>query len=69
MSKCRHKKLIMAVADYVQFIPDDEPFTSGVVEHCGLDEIEVSEIIMCYCPKCNIVVSLDASGAITTTPS
>lgn len=70
MAKCRHKRKrqIMATADYVEFTPDQEPFTPGVIECSGVSTITVQHLIASYCPKCGVVTSIDADGECTATP-
>jgi hypothetical protein len=60
MARCRHKRLVMATAECVHFYPDQEPFTSGVIECAGVSDIEVSMILVHYCPNCKIIVSIEA---------
>lgn len=56
MKKCRHRKgIILATAGNVEFKPDQEPFTSGVIEPCGIETIMIRAINIHYCPKCNTV--------------
>lgn len=57
---CRHRKgIILATAGYVEFRPDQEPFTSGVIESCGIETIVIPAINIHYCPKCNAVKTDD----------
>ena len=67
MSKrCRHRnRIILALADNVEFIPDQEPFKSGVIESCGLESITVETISVHYCLKCNVIQSIETEGDIT----
>ncbi len=52
--KCRHRKgIILATAGNVEFTPDQEPFTTGVIESCGIETIMISAMNIHYCPKCN----------------
>lgn len=67
--KCRHRKrLILATAGDVEFIPDQEPFTDGVIESCGIGIIMIPAINIHYCPKCNTVsfddISIDCEPVI-----
>jgi hypothetical protein len=62
MKRCRHKRLVMAMADEVDFHPDQEPFTSGVVECAGVSEIVVNMIVIRYCPICKRVVVIEAAN-------
>lgn len=56
MKKCRHRKgIILATAGNVDFTPDQEPFTEGVIESCGIETIMLPIINIYYCPKCNAV--------------
>lgn len=60
MSKCRHKKgLITAVAHFVEFTPDQEPYTSGVIESCGLDCITAEAVVIQWCPICRAAKWID----------
>lgn len=67
--KCRHKKgIILATAGYVEFIPDQEPFTAGVIESCRIEKIVISAMNIHYCPKCNTVdlddISIDCEPIV-----
>lgn len=60
--KCRHRKgIILATAGNVEFIPDQEPFTDGVVESCGIKIIMLPAMNIHYCPRCNKVDFEDIS--------
>lgn len=52
----------MAVASYVEFHPDQEPFTPGVIEPCGVETITAATLIMHWCPKCKEAQSIEADG-------
>ena len=69
MSKrCRHRKgVILAYANYVDFVPDQEPFKEGIIESCGLESIKVESTSVHYCPKCNVIQSLEVDGEIVPT--
>ena len=68
--KCRHRnRVILAFANYVEFTPDQEPYNAGVVESCGLESIRVESISIHYCPKCNVVQSIEMDGEITVNES
>ena len=54
-NSCRHRKLIVAHAFDVYFTPGQEPYTSGVVESCGVDAIIVGTLTIYYCPKCKAI--------------
>ncbi len=56
---CRHKRLILASADLVDFIPDQEPFESGTIECAGVNRISIGCINIHYCPKCNVVRDIE----------
>lgn len=51
----------MASASGVEFTPDQEPFTNGVVESCGIETIVIPAMNIHYCPKCNTVNMDDIS--------
>lgn len=69
MSKCRHKKgIILASAWNIEFVPDREPFQSGVMESSGIETIDVGVIDIHYCPQCKQVVSIDTDGEIQEWP-
>ena len=64
MSKCRHRKgIITAVAQYVEFTPDQEPFEAGVIEKCGIDTIEAEAIVIGWCPKCHKAKYIDVDNS------
>lgn len=69
MSKCRHKKTILASANLVDFRPDQEPFESGKIECAGVSEIRIGSIWIHYCPKCDTVIDIELEQGthITTT--
>ena len=61
--KCRHRKgVITAIAHYVDFTPDQEPFTAGVIESCGLETITAEAIVICWCPKCRVAKYIDVDN-------
>lgn len=67
--KCRHKKgIILATAEYVEFKPDQEPITDGVIESSGISSIEIPAMNIHYCPKCNTVdlddISIDCEPIV-----
>jgi hypothetical protein len=69
MSKCRHKKrIILGGALRVSFIPDQEPYESGVIESCGIKEIVVDSLYLHYCPRCEQVVDIGVDGEIQEYP-
>lgn len=58
--KCRHKKgIILAFASYVEFVPDQEPFTAGVIESCGIESIIATSISIHWCPKCRVAQDIE----------
>ena len=57
--KCRHRKRIaLLTADYIEFTPDEEPFTSGVIEDSGITYVECN-LNMLFCPRCKRVLRID----------
>ena len=63
MAKCQHKTgIILANASYVEFWPDQEPFTDGVVQASGFDLIQLESINIQWCPRCEEVVSIESTG-------
>ena len=63
--KCRHKtKILLAYANGVEFVPDDEPFTNGVTEKSGIGSIYV-DLTMHYCVRCNQVKDVSAENVPT----
>ena len=61
--KCRHKKgIILASACSVEFFPDQEPFTAGVVERCGIESIVADAINIHWCPKCKVAQDVESDG-------
>ena len=60
MSKCRHKRVVLAEANDVVFFPDQEPFKEGVIEDCGIDEIVAESVTIHWCPKCHTAKCIDA---------
>jgi len=62
---CRHRKgVILASANYVEFTPDQEPFTAGVIEPCGIDSIRVETLNIHYCPKCKVIQDVEVDGEV-----
>lgn len=45
--------MILASANYVEFIPDQEPYKAGIIESCGIESI-MANVNIQYCPKCKI---------------
>ena len=64
MKKCKHKKVILASAVNVEFIPDQEPYTEGIEESCGIDSITIEAINIHYCPKCKVAQDIEIDGEI-----
>ena len=64
--KCRHRKrVLLASANYVEFTPDQEPFTSGTIESSGIETIQLDAVNIHYCPKCNVVQDIEFDGHFT----
>lgn len=64
--KCRHRKgVILACANYVEFIPDQEPFKAGVIEPSGLESITAESLFIHYCPKCKEIQDVGSDGEVT----
>jgi len=63
MSKCKHKRLVLATANLVEFEPDQEPFVSGKIECAGISRITVSGINIHYCPLCQMVHDIAVESA------
>ena len=61
--KCRHRKgIILASAQMVEFIPDQEPFKEGTIESCGIEYIKAENLNIHYCPKCKEVQDIESDG-------
>ena len=60
MAKCRHKtKIILASANGpIDFVPDEEPYKSGVIESTGIEAIVVNSVDIHYCPRCEQIVDI-----------
>jgi hypothetical protein len=59
MGKCKHKRTMLAIANYVDFRPDQEPFESGRIECAGVSKITIESIYIHYCPKCKKVIDIE----------
>jgi hypothetical protein len=67
--KCRHRKrIILASASMVEFIPDQEPFTEGVIESCGIEYIKAENLNIHYCPRCKQIQDIEIDGEIFEEP-
>jgi hypothetical protein len=65
MAKCKHRKrVLLATASDVEFTPDQEPYTDGVIEHSGYARIIVESINMHWCPKCECVQDIEIDGEV-----
>ena len=62
MVKCRHSKLILASGYHIEFIPDQEPYKSGVIEKTGIDYIVAYSVNIHYCPKCEQIKDIMTDG-------
>ena len=51
MAKCKHKRLILMIADNVEFFADSEPYENGREETAEVQEVAVC-LLGRYCPKC-----------------
>jgi len=54
-NKCGHK-MILAIGSIDEFIPDSEPYKSGIVEKTDFEEINIyCSIVIHFCPECENV--------------
>lgn len=56
---CRHKRTILASANFVAFIPDQEPFEADKIECASVSEINVGCINIHYCPVCKTIRDIE----------
>ena len=64
MAKCRHRKVILACANYVVFTPDQEPFERDVIESSGIEEIIAESLYAHYCPICKVFQDIGNDGDV-----
>jgi hypothetical protein len=55
---CEHKRVLLAIAHFVDFNPDQEPFESGKIECAGVSCIQVGSINIHYCTQCGTVIDI-----------
>jgi len=56
---CKHTTIILATADFVDFVPDQEPFEAGKIECAGICKISVDCINIHYCPICKKIRDIE----------